>query len=75
MYYKEVAGALLADGSKVLAEKVSKGSEEFAMHIKGLEIPAYDPRGAKAHGLAMATSYTGADHNRGYSFIETLLLI
>ena len=69
-YRKEGAGALLADGSKLLAEKVGKGSEKFAMHIKGLELPAYDPRGAKAHGLSMATSYTGADHNRGYAFQE-----
>jgi hypothetical protein len=37
---------------------------------KGLELPAYDVRGAKAHGLNFATSYTGADHNRGYAFQE-----
>lgn len=69
-YRKEGAGALLADGSKVLAEKVGKGSEKFAMHVKGLELAGYDPRGAKAHGLNYATSYTGADHNRGYAFQE-----
>lgn len=69
-YRKEGLGELLADGTKVLAEKVGKGSEDFAMHVKGLEFPAYDPRGAKAHGLNYATSYTGADHNRGYAFQE-----
>jgi aldehyde:ferredoxin oxidoreductase len=40
------------------------------MHVKGLELPAYDVRGAKGHGLNYATSYTGADHNRGYAFQE-----
>ena len=40
------------------------------MHVKGLELPGYDVRGAKAHGLGYATSYTGADHCRGYAFQE-----
>jgi aldehyde:ferredoxin oxidoreductase len=40
------------------------------MQVKGLELPAYDVRGLKAHGLDYATSYTGADHNRGYAFQE-----
>ena len=71
-YRKEGLGELLADGSKVLAEKVGKGSEDYAMHVKALELPAYDPRGAKAHGLNYATSYTGADHNRGYAFQEII---
>lgn len=69
-YRKQGLGELLADGTKLLAEKVGKGSEDYAMHVKGLEFPAYDPRGAKAHGLNFATSYTGADHNRGYAFQE-----
>ena len=63
-------GDTLADGVKAAAEKIGKGSEQYAMHIKGLELPAYDIRGAKAHGLNYATSYTGADHNRGYAFQE-----
>src|SRR6056297_698879 len=69
-YRKEGLGEMMADGTKVLAEKIGQGSEKFAMNIKGLELPAYDPRGAKAHGLNYATSYTGADHNRGYAFQE-----
>ena len=40
------------------------------MQIKGLELPGYDVRGLKAHGLGFATSYTGADHCRGYAFQE-----
>jgi aldehyde:ferredoxin oxidoreductase len=70
MAYREGIGDLLADGSKAAAEKIGKGSEKYAMHVKGLELPAYDVRGAKAHGLNYATSYTGADHCRGYAFQE-----
>jgi aldehyde:ferredoxin oxidoreductase len=68
--YKEGLGAILGEGTKKAAEKIGKGSEKYAMNIKGLELPAYDVRGAKAHGLNYATSYTGADHNRGYAFQE-----
>jgi aldehyde:ferredoxin oxidoreductase len=70
MAYREGIGNLLADGTKAAAQKIGKGAEKYAMHIKGLEMPAYDVRGAKAHGLNYATSYTGADHNRGYAFQE-----
>lgn len=68
--YREGIGDVLADGVRAAAQRIGKGSERYAMHIKGLELPAYDVRGAKAHGLNYATSYTGADHNRGYAFQE-----
>ena len=70
MAFREGIGDILADGTKVAAEKIGKGSEKYAMHVKGLELPGYDVRGAKAHGLNYATAYTGADHNRGYAFQE-----
>jgi aldehyde:ferredoxin oxidoreductase len=70
MAYREGLGGLLADGTRIAAEKIGKGAEKYAMHVKGLELPAYDVRGAKAHGLNYATSYTGADHCRGYAFQE-----
>lgn len=68
--YRRGLGEVLADGVKAAAAKIGKSAERYAMHIKGLELPAYDVRGAKAHGLNYATSYTGADHNRGYAFQE-----
>jgi aldehyde:ferredoxin oxidoreductase len=68
--FRDGFGDILADGAKKAASKIGKGSEKYAMHVKGLELPAYDVRGAKAHGLNYATSYTGADHNRGYAFQE-----
>jgi aldehyde:ferredoxin oxidoreductase len=67
---REGLGDLLADGVRVAARKIGQGSEKYALHVKGLELPAYDVRGAKGHGLGYATSYTGADHNKGYAIQE-----
>lgn len=57
-------GDKLAEGSRRLAE--SAGAPELAMQVKGLEMPAYDPRGSKGMGLAYATSNRGACHLRAY---------
>ncbi len=70
MAYREGLGELLGQGTKKAAGKIGKGTADYAMQVKGLEMPAYDVRGAKAHGLNYATAYTGADHNRGYAFQE-----
>jgi aldehyde:ferredoxin oxidoreductase len=70
MATREGVGDLLADGSRLAAQRIGRGADRYAIHIKGLELPAYDIRGAKAHGLNYITSYTGADHNRGYAFQE-----
>jgi aldehyde:ferredoxin oxidoreductase len=61
-------GALLANGVRRAAEKIGKGSEIFAMHVKGLEIPAYDPRVGQGHGFAYAVSDRGACHGRPWLF-------
>ena len=65
--YREGFGDLLADGTKEAARRIGKGAEQYAIQVKGLELPAYDPRGAKAHGLNLMTSNIGADHNTGYA--------
>lgn len=57
-------GAEMAEGSKRLAERY--GAPELAMQVKGLEIPAYDPRGAQGHALGYATSNRGGCHLRSY---------
>lgn len=57
-------GAELAEGSKRLSEKY--GDPQTAIHVKGLEIPAYDPRGAIGHALGYATSNRGGCHLTGY---------
>jgi len=56
-------GDLLAQGVKRASEHIRQGSEEFAMHVKGQEIPLHDPRVQHGIGLGYALSYTGADHN------------
>jgi len=63
---REGIGDLLAEGTKRMAEKLGKGTERFAMHVKGLEMPAYDPRAAKMCGLGFATANRGGDHITAY---------
>jgi len=70
MAHREGFADVFADGTKAAAERIGRDADQYAIHIKGLEIPGYDIRGAKAHGLSMATAYPGADHNRGYAFQE-----
>lgn len=62
--YRLGFGNDIALGAKRLAEKY--GAPELAMHVKGLELPAYDPRGAQELGLAYATSNRGGCHLRAY---------
>ena len=68
--HRDGFGDVLADGVQKAAQRIGKGAEKYAMHVKGLELPGYDVRGAKAHGLNYATGYTGADHCLGYAFQE-----
>ncbi|MCR4660656.1 MAG: aldehyde ferredoxin oxidoreductase family protein [Clostridia bacterium] len=63
--YRRGIGDELAEGSKRLALKY--GGMEFAMQAKGLELAAYEPRGAVGHGLGYAISNRGGCHlNGGY---------
>ena len=55
-------GDLLAEGSKRAAEQIGGGAEQFAVHVKGQELPYHDPRLQHGLGLGYAVSYTGADH-------------
>jgi len=63
---REGIGDLLAEGTKRVAAKLNKGAERFAMNVKGLELPAYDPRAAKICGLAFVTANRGGDHITAY---------
>jgi aldehyde:ferredoxin oxidoreductase len=62
--HREGIGNLLAEGTKRAARKIGKGSEHFAMHNKGLELPGYDLRGLKASALGFNTSTRGGCHLR-----------
>ncbi len=59
---KRGLGALLAEGSKRAAERIGNGAEEFAVHVKGQEVPMHDPRLKRGEALGYAVSPTGADH-------------
>jgi len=69
---REGIGDILAEGVRRAAEIIGRGAEKFAMHGKGLELPAYDPRSAKAHGLNFATANAGANHCYGWNKFEII---
>lgn len=72
--YRRGIGDLLAEGSRFLAEKF--GGEEFAIHSKGMELSAYEPRGAVGQGLGYAVSNRGGCHlNAGYLVLIEALSI
>jgi aldehyde:ferredoxin oxidoreductase len=68
--HREGFGDLLADGVKRAAERLGRGSEEFAMHGKGLEVFQADVRAIKAYGLGNAVASRGADHLRSEPWFE-----
>jgi len=59
---KGKVGAMLAEGVRYASEKIGKGSEKWAMHVKGLEISAYDCHTTPAMALAYGTAASGAHH-------------
>lgn len=65
MAHKEGVGADLAMGVRAASDKY--GGQEFAMHVKGLEYPQYEPRGSWGMAMAYATSDRGACHMRAYA--------
>lgn len=67
MAYREGVGGLLCDGVRAATAKLQHETEAFAMHVKGLELPAYDPRGAWGMALAYATSCRGGCHLKAWT--------
>jgi aldehyde:ferredoxin oxidoreductase len=59
---REGIGDILAEGVKIASEKLGKGSEEFAIHGKGLEAPAHDARSGKALAVTYGTANRGMCH-------------
>jgi aldehyde:ferredoxin oxidoreductase len=64
----EGLGPLLRLGSRAAAEQVGEGSRDFAPHVKGLELPGYEPRTLHAMALGLAVNARGADHNRSGAY-------
>jgi aldehyde:ferredoxin oxidoreductase len=71
--FREGVGNTLAEGTERAAKAF--GHPEIAMTVKGMAIPAYDPRGLKGMGIAYATSNRGACHLRAYTPASELGLI
>ncbi len=67
---REGFGDLLAEGVRRAAQTIGRGAGEYAMHVKGMEIPAQDGRAQKSMGLAHVTSNRGADHLKAFPTID-----
>jgi len=65
---RDGVGALLAEGSRRASIEIGGDSSDWAMHVKGLELPGYDPRSLKTMALGLAVSPRGACHNRSAAY-------
>ncbi len=61
-------GDLLAEGTRGASARVGQGSAAWAMHVKGLELPGYDPRKLPTLALGLAVAARGACHNRSSAY-------
>ncbi|MCA9075358.1 MAG: aldehyde ferredoxin oxidoreductase family protein [Planctomycetaceae bacterium] len=66
--HREGLGDLLAEGSRLASQQIGQGSEDFAPHVKGLELPGYEPRTLQTMALGFAVGTRGADHNRSGAY-------
>jgi aldehyde:ferredoxin oxidoreductase len=73
MAQRQGFGDVLAQGVRAAAQHIGGGSDRFAMEVKGLEFPAYDPRGAFGSGLSYAVSPRGACHRRAWPPAKEIL--
>lgn len=67
---REGIGDAFAEGTRSLAQRFGRGTEKWALHVKGLDVICGDPRGIKAFGLTYAIASRGADHLRAEPFFE-----
>ena len=69
---RQEIGELLCEGVRVASEKIG-GSSIFAMHVKRLDLPGYDPRGMKGQALTYALADRGGCHVRSNTIRTELL--
>lgn len=67
---REGFGAVLADGVMKAAERIGKGSQEWAIHVHGQELPAHDPRVTPGFGTIYISDPTPARHTRGHEITD-----
>lgn len=63
---REGLGDLLSQGVRKAAQVLGHGTEDYAIHVKGMELPMHDPRAFSSFAATYATSPRGACHCRGY---------
>jgi len=63
--FRRSFGAIVGEGTRRMAEQFGGGSEQFAMHAKGMELGGYDPRGLKGMSLVYACGPRGGCHHSG----------
>jgi aldehyde:ferredoxin oxidoreductase len=66
---KEGLGEILSQGLRHAARVIGGEAESFAMHVKGMALPAHDPRAYNSVGLGFATSNRGACHLQGFTHV------
>jgi aldehyde:ferredoxin oxidoreductase len=66
---RQGVGDMLADGVRAAAARIGAGSDSFAIHVKGLELPAWGPRGVPGMGLAYMTADRGGCHQRAFPIL------
>lgn len=70
---REGFGRILGEGTRKAAEIIGKGSAKYAMEVKGIELPAYEPRAIKGYALSYAISNIGGSHMYARPFAEVNL--
>jgi aldehyde:ferredoxin oxidoreductase len=65
---RDELGARLAEGTRHLAAELGPEAEAIAPHVKGLELPGYEPRALQTMALGLAVGSRGADHNRSGAY-------
>lgn len=63
--HRERLGYLLGEGVKRASGAIGQGAEHYAIHVKGMELPAYEPRAVKGYALSYAVSNIGGSHMYG----------
>ncbi len=71
-YRSTKLGSLLAEGTKTMSQRLGDLAKQYAIHVKGLELPAYDPRATIGMALAYATSPRGGCHLRATMYVPEL---
>jgi aldehyde:ferredoxin oxidoreductase len=66
MAHKNGFGAFCAKGVKLMAQELNRDTERYAMHVKGLELPAYDPRAGWGSAITYSVTPRGGCHRRAW---------